>query len=46
LNKALPGKSANGNLTSILQFVKEKYLSCGKKQKNANSPKPTESLEN
>jgi hypothetical protein len=39
----LPGKSdtcgtANGNLTSILPFVKEKYPSCNKKQKSANSP--------
>jgi hypothetical protein len=43
LNNALPGKSdtcgtANGNLTLILQFVKEKYPPCDKKQKNANSP--------
>jgi hypothetical protein len=36
LNKALPGKSVNGNLTSILRFVKEKYPSSDKKQKNAN----------
>jgi hypothetical protein len=36
--KPYPVKSANGNLTSILRFVKEKYPSRDKKQKNANFP--------
>jgi len=31
--KACPCKSSNQNLTSIVCFVKEKYLSWGKKQK-------------
>jgi hypothetical protein len=31
--KACPCKSINQNLTSIVCFVKEKYLSSGKKQK-------------